>query len=612
MRELELLAPAADKHVALQAILHGADAVYMGASSHGARSKAMNSIDDIREVVEFAHTFRAKVYVTVNTLVYNDEIAQVEKLVRDLYRIGVDALIVQDMSLLRMNIPPIQLHASTQCDTRSVGKARFLEQVGFSQIVLARELSLSEIAEICRSVSVPVECFVHGALCVSYSGRCQASEWEMGRSGNRGECAQMCRLPYTLRNGRGEVLENDKYLLSLRDFNASQNIGALIEAGVSSFKIEGRLKDAGYVKNVTAAYRRLIDDYILSHPGEYRRPSYGESVITFEPQLSKSFNRGFTTYFLNGTKEAKINSKDRRMASIDTPKSQGERVESMRDLHNGDGISYKNPRTGEFEGFRVNNIINGRAIGSRRQTIPSGVELFRTFDIEWQKQMERETGRRSLWVDMSIDASGITARDERGISVRLPLDAEIFPAQKPMSLRTIFEKLGNTVYTLRNFDNRLPAEAFIRASDLTRLRRDVVGALDIANLSTYPFSYRRAENKEAVYPDKQLISSDNCANSLAEQFYKEHGVEKIEPALETIPGRERAGVQKKRVMTTRYCLRRELGCCKKECAGNPQLSRRYCEPLTISTGPHTFELEFDCKSCEMHVISVVSGGNEKR
>ena len=313
MRKLELLAPAANKEVARQAILHGADAVYMGAYSHGARHRAANSIEDIQETVRFAHQFRAKVYVTVNTLVYDNEIEKVEHLVHELYRVGVDAIIVQDMSLLRMNIPPIELHASTQCDTRTLEKGKFLEKMGFSQLVLARELSLKEIKDICDGVDVPVECFIHGALCVSYSGRCQASELCMGRSANRGECGQMCRLPYKLINGKGETIIKDRYLLSLSDFNASSYIGEMIDAGVSSFKIEGRLKDADYVKNVTAAYRKIIDDYISANPEKYCRSSFGRSVISFTPSLEKSFNRGFTNYFLNGRG-------DRKMDSLLTPK----------------------------------------------------------------------------------------------------------------------------------------------------------------------------------------------------------------------------------------------------------------------------------------------------
>ncbi|MDE5868996.1 MAG: U32 family peptidase, partial [Muribaculaceae bacterium] len=289
MRKLELLAPAANIEVGRQAILHGADAVYIGATSHGARHNASNSIEDIAELVKFAHQYRAKVYVTVNTLVYENEIREVENLIDSLYRIKVDALIVQDMGILRMNIPPIALHSSTQCDTRTAEKAFFLENVGFSQIVLARELSLEEISKICKSVTVPVECFIHGALCVCYSGRCQASEVCMSRSANRGECGQMCRLPYTLKNSKGEILEKDKYLLSLSDFNTSNIIFNLIEAGVSSFKIEGRLKDVEYVKNVTAFYRRLIDSYILKFPDKFCRSSVGDSDIKFVPNLEKSF-----------------------------------------------------------------------------------------------------------------------------------------------------------------------------------------------------------------------------------------------------------------------------------------------------------------------------------
>ncbi len=334
-RRIELLAPAGNKDVAVAAILHGADAVYIGASSHGARSKASNSVEDIAELVKFAHRFRARVYVTVNTLVYDNEQEQVRRLINDLYRIGVDALIVQDMSILRMDIPPVALHASTQCDTRTPAKAKFLEEVGFSQIVLARALTITEIKEICDTVTVPVECFVHGALCVCYSGRCAASQVSLGRSANRGECAQMCRMPYTLRNGRGEVLEKNKYLLSLRDFNASHRLEYLLEAGVSSFKIEGRLKDADYVKNVTAAYRQALDRIIAAHPDKYIRSSYGMSEVKYTPRLDKSFNRGFTDYFLG-------NRRPGAMASLLTPKSMGEEIKDIGLLHNGDGISFFN------------------------------------------------------------------------------------------------------------------------------------------------------------------------------------------------------------------------------------------------------------------------------
>ncbi len=589
-RPLELLAPAADKIVAMQAILHGADAIYMGGPSHGARRKAANSIGDIREVVEFAHRFRARVYITVNTLVYENELTEVENLCRELYKVGVDALIVQDMSLLRLDLPPIALHASTQCDTRTPEKAKFLENVGFSQIVLARELSIDEIREIAGRVTVPIECFVHGALCVSYSGRCGASQMTMGRSANRGECAQMCRLPYTLWNGRGEVIEKDKYLLSLRDFNASHLIEQLVLAGASSFKIEGRLKDADYVKNVTAAYRRELDAVIAKYPDRYCRASFGESIITFTPNLSKSFNRGFTDYFLSGRRQVS-------MASLRTPKSMGEIVSDVCELNNGDGISFFNS-SGEYEGVGVNRVEKGRIIGSRPFILPKGVEIHRTLDRRWQTALSKETAVRTIRVDIEIDERGVSALDERGVSVRIALDVDKSLARKPMDPRPIFAKLGGTCYRLGNFINNLESETFIPASQLTAIRRKLVDALDCANTTTYRNDYRRTEQK-CEYPASKLDARDNVANSYARKFYAEHGVREIADAIEVNrPQGETA------VMTTRYCVRRELGCCLRDKNVDVRRRARYAGPLTITTGPHNFRLDFDCAHCEMTVTKL--------
>lgn len=589
-RPLELLAPAADKDIARQAILHGADAVYMGGPSHGARKKASNSIDDIREVVDFAHKFRARVYVTVNTLVYEHELSTVKNLCHELYRVGVDALIVQDMSLLRLDLPPIALHASTQCDTRTPEKARFLEEVGFSQIVLARELSLAEIENIAGSVTVPVECFVHGALCVSYSGRCGASRVSLGRSANRGECAQMCRMPYTLRNGRGEVVEKNKYLLSLRDLNASASLESMALAGASSFKIEGRLKDADYVKNVTAAYRCRLDEIIARYPDRFCRASYGLSEIAFTPNLSKSFNRGFTEYFLAGRHRES-------MASLATPKSMGEIITDVSELNNGDGISFFNSDN-EYEGVRVNRMEGNRIISSRPFVLPKGAEIHRTLDQRWQTQLARETAIRTMYVDISIDEAGVSACDERGLSVRVSLDVNKSEALKKMDPRSIFAKLGGTVYRLRNFENRLDPSTFIPASQLTAVRRRLIEALDAANLSTYPYDYRRPEKKDAPYVSSELDARDNVANSLARKFYKDHAVRKFVDAIEI-----KRPEGETEVMTTRYCLRRELGCCLRDPEVSQARRARYTGPLTISTGPHTFRLDFDCSRCEMHVMA---------
>lgn len=589
MRKLELLAPAADKEIAIQAILHGADAVYMGGPSHGARKNASNSIEDIAEVVRFAHQFRARVYVTVNTIIYDAELASVEKLIRELYQVGVDALIVQDMSILRMDIPPIQLHASTQCDIRTPQKAKFLQDVGFSQLVLARELSISEIKEIADAVTVPLEFFVHGALCVSYSGRCGASQISMGRSANRGECAQMCRLPYTLRNGKGEVLAKDKYLLSLRDFNMSDKISDLIEAGITSFKIEGRLKDVTYVKNVTAAYRQIIDKYIELHPDEFCRSSYGKSEIGFKPMLSKSFNRGFTHYFIEGRKNGS-------MASLRTPKSMGESITDIRKLNNGDGISFFNDR-GDYEGVAINGVQGNRVIGNRPFKLPKGAVIHRTFDRVWDATLKKETATRKIDIDIEIDRQGITATDERGMMARLAYDFAIETARKPMGIERIFAKLGNTVYNLRNFENRLASEIFIPASQLTDCRRKLISLLDDANSSTYDFKYRDKET-DAKYPSTNLDPRDNVSNRLAQQFYKEHGVEKVVEAIEI--SKPKCATE---VMTTRYCLRRELGCCLRDNKNADANRHKFIAPLTISSGKHIFRLEFDCERCEMKVIA---------
>lgn len=585
MRELELLAPAANAEIAIQAILHGADAVYMGASSHGARRKAANSTEDIKRVVDFAHVYRAKVYVTVNTLVRQDELESVQSLVWDLYRIGVDAIIVQDMGLLRLDLPPIALHASTQCDTRTVEKARFLEEVGFSQIVLARELTLCEIGEICQSLTVPVECFVQGALCVSYSGRCQASQACFNRSANRGDCAQVCRLPFTLTDADGHVLARDRHLLSLRDFNASAKIPAMAEAGVRSFKIEGRLKDAAYVKNVTASYSRILDSFIATHPDEYRRSSYGRCDISFEPALAKSFNRGFTTYFLES----------RRPSSISqplTPKSMGEVITDVRQLNNGDGISYFDEK-GIYQGVMVNGVRDGRIIGSKPFSLPKGAEIHRTFDREFSGRLGKDTAVRKLRVDITIDEQGVTARDERGVSARVSLDGNRDVARRPMQPRGIFEKLGNTPYYLGVFENCLKPETFIPASQLTEVRRRLIDALDNASRATYSFDRRREENVSFPYPDRTLISSDNVANDMARKFYRDHGVEHMAKALEA-GGKVAAGDT---VMVTRHCILRELGACRRV-----KGAKRLREPLILTSANLRFGLDFDCDRCEMHVL----------
>ena len=584
-RRLELLSPATNADIAIQAIIHGADAVYMGATSHGARKTASNSIEDIARVVDFAHQYRARVYVTVNTIIYEHELKQVEKLCHELYKIGVDALIVQDMALLRMNLPPIPLHASTQCDIRTPEKAFFLQEAGFSQLVLARELTIPEIKAIVEKVSIPVECFIHGALCVSYSGRCHASCVSTGRSANRGECAQICRLPYTLRDNSGKLIAKDKHLLSLRDFNASDKLSDLIEAGVSSFKIEGRLKDVDYVKNITAFYNKKLNDIIADSNDILSRSSYGKSIPLFNPNPEKSFNRGFTDYFLSSRRPKSI-------ASILTPKSMGEIIKNISELNNGDGISYFD-RNGQYQGVNVNKIERGKIITCRKVDIPQGATIHRTFNLEWQKTMQKESAIRKIGLHIKIDNTGVSAKDERGIEVRIPLDLHKEPARNPMDYRSEFSKLGNTIYNLLSYESSLDKNIFIPKSEINSLRRKLIEILDVANKSTYPVELRRKENKSTQYISTDIDFKDNVANSLAKQFYKEHGVTKIENAIEISPKPVTSGTV---LMTTRHCILRELGLCKKN------KNNKILEPLTLSNVSNSYSLKFNCEKCEMQVL----------
>lgn len=606
VRKIELLAPARDAEIAIEAIRHGADAVYMGASAFGARASAGNSLDEVRRAVEFAHQFNARIYATVNTLVYDHEIGQVERLIHDLYGIGVDAIIVQDMSILRMDLPPIALHASTQCDLRTPQKARFLEAAGFSQLVLARELSLDETRNIADSVQVPIEAFVHGALCVSYSGRCQVSEMVKGRSANRGECAQMCRLAYDLEDGAGRKLVENKHLLSLRDLNMSSRLAQMIEAGVSSFKIEGRLKEVGYVKNVVAHYRRALDRIIAAGEGALVRSSCGTSVFSFEPDVAKSFNRSFTTYFADAHRLPNGHS----MASLNTPKSMGEplgkarnvrgktlEIDTRKPLANGDGLSFVNAR-GEYEGCRVNVANGNRVVLNEEALIPIGTMIYRTHDKAMNDILAKPSADRRIAVDAQLlrleGGIALTLSDERGNRVTHRLDSDaIQPAQSSQAdkQRQVLAKLGNTIYELR--ESELLDGSFIPSSLLTRLRRETIELLDRAQRLTYHRDVRRTEDRTAPCFATELASADNVANHLAEEFYRDHGVERITPAIEV---QKPAGSKPVPVMHTRYCLRRELGACRLD----PK-ARQLPAELYLRNAGTLLRVDCDCSRCEMHL-----------
>ena len=608
LRKIELLAPAKNLEIGIEAIKHGADAVYIGAPSFGARAQATNTISDINRLVDFAHQYQAKIYCTVNTILYDNELKDVEAMIHSLYRAGVDAIIVQDMSLLRLDLPPIALHASTQCDIRDAEKALFLQKMGFSQLVLARELTISEINEIANKVNVPIETFCHGALCVSYSGRCQISQAIKNRSGNRGECAQFCRLSYDLEDSDGNILLRQKHLLSLRDFNAHNRLEQMIDAGVSSFKIEGRLKDMEYVKNVVAYYSQALDK-IVDAKEIIVRSSIGKTNLTFSPQLEKSFNRSFTHYFLDGRHPDNGSS----MASINTPKSQGEFLGKVINVQrneitldaavavaNGDGISFFD-RDGNYNGFRINKVIDNKLYLKERCNLSRGDVLYRTFDKAFTDVLSRNSAQRTIDVDFTLWVSGnilcLKAQDESGCAAThsIILENEPQQAMKPQAerQRQVLAKLGDTVFTMRGC--KIKDNVFIPASLLTRLRRETIELLLTCRKISYQRDLRKQEDFTAVFPYLTLESSDNVANTLAEKVYRDHGVKTIEPAIE-----QGKLIKNQAVMTTRYCLRRELGACLKD-----SKTRNNLPPtLMLRNGRTLLKVDCDCKLCEMR-ISIV-------
>lgn len=599
-RPLELLAPARNINIARQAILHGADAVYIGASLFGARSKAGNSTDEIKALVEFAAPYEAKVYVTFNTIILENELKKAEQLIKELYYAGVDALIVQDMSILRMDIPPIALHASTQCDTRSLSKAEFLESAGFSQIVLARESSLVQIKEICDNIKVPIEVFVHGALCVCYSGDCRASYALNGRSANRGECCQVCRLPFDLVDGSGKIIEKQLHLMSLKDLNLLKHLDALVDVGVSSFKIEGRLKDEAYVKNVTAAYSLKLDEIISRYPEKYCRSSRGKIDLNFNPDVMKSFNRGYTSYFFNSVSSDKI-------AQFISPKSIGLPVGSVvrsgknfiiaslnGKLNNGDGLSYISP-SGKFGGFRLNRVEKNRLFPQNKEELSPGTQLFRNYDKKWEDQISKPSATRKIELDVSIRVlrgkqivlgASIDGVGETIVSCFAELERA---KQSGLSARRkILEKFGDTPFILRKLTDEAD-EWFIPASKLTELRRQLIDKLIITLKAVKPIILRRPQNPDLKL-DGSLTMHDNVANSEAKLFYESLGAKVKEYAAET-SGKMKVGQE---VMNTKYCLRKELGACLKN-----KNAKKIASPLILRNGKNEFDIVFDCNKCEM-------------
>ncbi len=602
---IELLAPAKNLECGLAAIDHGADAVYIGAPRFSARVAAGNSLEDIARLVEYAHLFRTRVYVAVNTLLHEEELKEAEDLAWELYRIGVDALIVQDMGVTRLHLPPVPLHASTQTDNRTVEKVQFLSEAGFRQVVLARELSVSEIRRIhSMCPDTRLEVFVHGALCVSYSGQCYASQACYGRSANRGECAQFCRLGFDLQDATGKAIVRDRHLLSLKDLNRSGSLEELLDAGVSSLKIEGRLKDMPYVKNITAYYRRKLDA-VLERRKEYVRSSSGSVKILFRPQPDKSFNRGFTEYFLHGRTSG--------VCSVHTPKSLGEEmgrvkevyathltVEGIKPFANGDGLCYLDTR-GRLHGFRVNKVEGNRLYPQEMPRIRPHSILYRNFDQEFERMLRKKSAERKIAVILSLRENNfgftLTLDDEDGLSVSVVLERAKEAARTPQkeNLRMQLGKLGNTPFVAERIDIACTGNWFIPSSELADLRRRGTERLVQARRITYPQEYKRFPRTTHDYPENTLSYRGNVMNTAAEAFYHMHGVSRIEPAFEKEKP-ERNAV----LMCCKHCIRYSMGWC----SVYQKASSPYREPYYLVSGDgRRFRLEFDCKSCQMKVYA---------
>ena len=604
-RKIELLAPAKNLECGIGAIDHGADAVYIGAPRFGARAAAGNSLEDIAELVKYAHLYNARIYVTLNTILKDEELEDTEKLVWDLYRIGVDALIVQDMGLLSLNLPPIPLHASTQMDNRNAEKVKFLADTGFRQVVLARELSLEQIRKIHEAVpQTPLEIFVHGALCVSYSGQCYVSQHCFGRSANRGECAQFCRLAFDMVDADGKMMMQNKHLLSLKDLNQSEELEKLLDAGASSFKIEGRLKDVAYVKNVTAFYHQKLDA-IFKRRKEFIRASSGGVKLAFKPQLDKSFSRGFTNYFLF--------ERNKDIFSFDTPKSLGEEmgyvkeirgnyiiVAGVKPFNNGDGICYLDER-GKLKGLRINRVENNKLFpaGEMPRIKPRTV-LYRNSDQEFEKLMARKSAERKLGVSIALTENNfgftLTLTDEDDVQVSIALEREKELARTPQTenIKNQLAKLGNTPFEAERIDVDLKDNWFLPSSVLAEARREVVEKLLSARRMNYRQETFTLPKTDHAFPQSELTYLGNVMNEGAVSFYQHHGVTRIAPAFEKRPAPDAV------LMFCKHCLRYSMGWCP---VRHKQKSP-FKEPYYLVSGDgKRFRLEFDCKRCQMKVIA---------
>jgi putative protease len=601
---IELLAPAGNIEHGKAAITHGADAVYIGASSFSARANAANSVADIHRLVRFAHLCRAKVYVALNTILYDHEIDAALQLIHQLYEAGIDALIVQDMGLLQCDLPPVPLFASTQTHNCTPEKITFLEKVGIRRAILARELSISQIKTIRQRTNIELECFVHGALCVSYSGQCYMSQAIAGRSGNRGVCAQPCRLAYRLLDADGHTIIESAHLLSLKDLNLSGNLAALIDAGVTSFKIEGRLKDLNYVKNITAYYRRRLDA-IVENSDRWAKASSGSIELQFVPHPCKTFNRGYTDYFIDGRKE--------KVASPQTQKSIGEwlgkitqttpqwfTVDTKATVSNGDGLCWLTPKG--LEGALVNRVEGKKIYLAKPVRLKPCMEIFRNSNIVFDRALSADNSsdrRIAVTLELREHESGysLCAEDQDGNRAEHTISTQKIPAKDVVAIRiqidTQLRKLGNTVFSANEVVVADAFGYFILAAELNEMRRQTMLQLEGIRVERYRAKPAERHTEEAKYPATSLDYRGNVANRHAKDFYFRHGVEHIDDAFEL-----QQNYHGKTLMTTKHCIKYQYNMCQKK----QHPSGKWTEPLFLKDNRHTYRLEFDCRACEMRVL----------
>jgi putative protease len=627
--QLELLAPARDADIGIAAFEHGADAVYIGAPAFGARASASNSLQDIERLCQTAHRYHGRVFITLNTILRDDELEDARRLAWDLHHAGADVLILQDMGLMQLDLPPIQLHASTQTDIRTPEKARFLQDVGFSQMVLARELTLAQIAQI-RAATDPnkltLEFFIHGALCVAYSGQCFISHAHTGRSANRGDCSQACRLPYEVKDAQGRIVAHDKHVLSLKDNNQSNNLAALVDAGIRSFKIEGRYKDMAYVKNITAHYRQLLDELLQARP-ELVASSHGHCTYTFKPDPDQNFNREFTDYFVNDRKED--------IGAFDTPKNPGRPIgwvtqvaqdhlllqtdDPQTVLHNGDGLCYLNLQN-ELVGLPINRAeavddqglwrLSPKDMLSDYPNLRKGLQVNRNRDMSWVRVLEKKSAMRRIgvWMHLTETRSGLrlTMTDEVGIEAHADMDmtwqAPQDPTQAQAKLSSALAKLGETIFEPISVHADLPRAWFVPPSQLNALRRQAVTALERARQAAFVALPRAVPVDPPVpYPEDSLTYLANVYNHQARDFYAQHGVKVIDSAFES---HEELGEVS--LMITKHCVRFSLSLCPKQAKGVTGVQGTVrAEPMQLINGKEKLTLRFDCKPCEMHVVGKI-------